>query len=351
MDFNVNELASKPLCRISLVLLVMSAAWVVAISKHVVAADLREQSVLRPRVLTADDHPPVISALAFHPDGKFLVAAGDDHLVRVWDTVNEQIVATLTAHSDWVHAVSLLDGGTRVVTVAADGKMIEWDWQRNQHRVLLRVEHALMTLAVGPRGDQLVAAGFDSPIYVFDRKARSVTREIDCDCGDIRALAMSPDGDLVAAGGRDGRLYMVSTHLGRIVQSYPAHERRLRAIVFDATGDRVITGGDDRSLCVWDVGDGKEIMHLQSGSAKTMALCMLGADRVVSAGSDNQIRIWDLRLRSEVTRGTTHSGSITVLAVHENVLASGGFDAAVRVWSLPDDLNDRTANKQGADSR
>jgi WD40 repeat protein len=350
MEFTLNLWFAARIGRVACAWIAFLACYGGMSPRPVLAEDFRAHAVLRPQVRSQDDHPPVISALAFHPNGKLLFAAGDDHVLRVWNTLDQTIVATLYGHTDWVRSICVLDGGNRLLTVADDGKLIQWDWQQDRHRVLLEVPHALRTLAVAQKSGRIATAGFETPVYVFDRQSERVSLEINVACRDIRALAISPDEDLIAAGGRDGKVYIISAYTGNILSSHTAHGRALRAVVFDTSGERVITGGDDRSLCVWDVGDGRELMHLQSGSAKTMALCMLGPDRVASAGSDNLIRIWDLQLRSEITRSEVHTGSITVLAAHDTLLASGGFDAAVRVSYLPDDRQFRTAKKREIDS-
>ncbi len=333
-------------------------AWMVASlsgwmweSSTIYGFEDRPTCTLRPEGSEQEQFPPVITALAFHRQGRFLAAAGDDHAVRVWDTVARRSMATLRVHTDWVHGVCVPDADDVVASVAADGRLIEWNWRTDRHRTLLSTSRPLWAVASTPDGQQLVTAGFDAPIYVVDRPTGRVAFRIDGACRDIRALAVSPDGALIAAGGRDGKLYIISTEFGKVLRTIPAHGRSIRAVAFDATGTRVVSGGDDRSLCLWDVGDGNELMHLQSGTAKMQGMCLLGAHRVATAGSDNLIRIWDLRLRTETARIEGHGGSIAALAAQGTQLASGGYDAAIRLWELPDDIRWQTAKQQETTER
>lgn len=329
----------------------MICCWSVAWSNQCSGFDPPSRAILRPAIRDQDQYPPVVTALVFHPGGRLLVAAGDDHVVRVWDTDTREVLAANRLHDDWVHGVCLPGGDEHIASVAADGRLLEWNWRTNQHRVLLNTSQPLWAVAATPDGGRLIAAGFDSPIYIVDRRLGIMESSVPCGCREIRALAVSPDGSLVAAGGSDGKLRIISTSSGKLLREMTAHGRAIRAVGFDASGTRVISGGDDRALCVWDVGDGRELMHLQSGTAKTRALCVLDHDRIATAGTDNVIRIWDLKLQTEITRLEGHGGSIAALAAHEAKLASGGFDAAVRLWDVPQKTHWQTAQQQEATER
>ncbi len=58
--------------------------------------------IIRPAPDEVDKSPPVITAVRLHPNGRFLVMAGDDHVVRIWDTQQRQMVHELRGHWDWV---------------------------------------------------------------------------------------------------------------------------------------------------------------------------------------------------------------------------------------------------------
>ena len=43
------------------------------------------------KAVPVDNDQPVISTVSLHPDGKLLVTAGDDHVVRVWLRMRQQL--------------------------------------------------------------------------------------------------------------------------------------------------------------------------------------------------------------------------------------------------------------------
>ena len=61
-----------------------------------VAAAAQERLILQ---LDTGGHMAVIRGLAFTPDGKFIVSAGDDKVIRVWDWRTGKTVRTIRGQS------------------------------------------------------------------------------------------------------------------------------------------------------------------------------------------------------------------------------------------------------------
>ena len=49
-------------------------------------------------VVNSGGHEAPVRALVFSPDGKFLYSAGDDKVVRVWDTASGAVVRTIRGY-------------------------------------------------------------------------------------------------------------------------------------------------------------------------------------------------------------------------------------------------------------
>src|SRR5262249_54439614 len=68
-----------------------------------------------------------VLAVSFSPDGKRLASAGDDGMVRVWDTVTGQEALSLKGHTGTVTSVAFSPDGKRLASADSTGRVKVWD--------------------------------------------------------------------------------------------------------------------------------------------------------------------------------------------------------------------------------
>jgi WD40 repeat protein len=130
---------------------------------------------------TVEAHKGWIRDLVVTPDGKRLISAGDDMLVKVWETETGKLVRTLDGHDKKTpqgHVTALY-----ALAISPDGKQIASGDRIGGVRV--------WELESGKLVKQ-----FQVPtLYTYDPRQRKRS------LGGIRSLAFSGDGNVVAVGG------------------------------------------------------------------------------------------------------------------------------------------------------
>ncbi|WP_169542218.1 trypsin-like peptidase domain-containing protein [Solirubrobacter soli] len=254
-----------------------------------------------------------IRALAAFTDSEGtirIVAAGDDHGVRVWDPAAEVSVATLVGHKGVIRALSVLTDrrGHRVIATAGDDGRIR----------LFRPD----TPAPAP----VVLQGH--------RDWVTAIATYDAGDGEPRLASVSEDGTL--------RLWNVSTG-GQLRTSEPLPSKPVALAATHAVGGavRLVTGHADGVLRVWDPQTlaqvGLDLTGHISGVASMVAFSdARGRALVASAGADRTIRIWDVGappMGRELPSGDTeHVDAIALTADPEPHAVVAGPDGTLRVW-------------------
>lgn len=297
---------------------------------------LRDATTERDR--TEPPRHAVATAVAVSPDGAFVAAGGDDHCVRLWDTLSGEEIARLEGHEDWVRGLQVSPDGERLASVANDATLRFWSPKTGQPTTEpLRLGRGpLSAVAFRPQEEQVLTVGFRTPLQVFDLGNAGVSNEYACACEDTRSIAVSPNGRWAAAAGRNGRLRVWDLHAGRALPDVPAETQRIHSVVFSPTGDIIATGGDSRRVRFWNPADGELLAELPTDTTKIRSLLFLSSEQLAVGGVDNTLSVWSISSRLPTHRLIGHTGTVESLACDASgrVLASASYDTTVRVWRL-----------------
>lgn len=285
-------------------------------------------------------YSPVVTALAATKDGKCLVAAGDDHVIRIVERSTGRLLKLLEGHIDWVQSIAILEGSQSILSCSNDGTLRLWSMSvdNSESSILHQGSIALFCLAVSPDEKFVALGGFGNTIAIRDIATSELVVNLVCECGDQRSLAFNGDASQLACGGRDGVLRVWSWMDMNANSTHPLeqklHNGRIRMVTFSDDGSVVTTIAEDRRLIRYHVHDGQVLLDQKIEGGKLMAMTRIDARLVAIAGADNTIRIMDVASGSEVHRLIGHDGSVASLLRNCDELVSSSYDTTIRYWNL-----------------
>ncbi len=138
------------------------------------------------------------------------------------------------------------------------------------------------------------------------------------------------------SGGRSGALRIWSLTDGQTSLEIAASRQRIRTLAYTPDSETIAAAGDGRSIGLWNAASGAALGSLPCPSGKVLAVQFCSPGMLASAGTDNIVRLWDLPQQLEQRQLQGHTGTVTSLAYDANasVLVSASFDTTIRMWPI-----------------
>jgi WD40 repeat protein len=328
-----------------------AAAVACALALSCFAALAEEQASVQPTQIieheprTADDRPPVITAVAVPSGGGLVATAGDDHVVRLWSTSTGKVVHVLETHGDWVRSLAFSPDGQMLASAGDDKQIVFWDVNSGKEKLRMPIhQRAVYSVAFSPDGLQLAAAGFENVVRLYDTSSGQLVRQLEGPCVDLRSVVYSPNGTQLAAAGRNGQIRVWTMPSAIVALNINGGRSRIRTLAYLPQGESLVSAGESRTISIWDAHSGELRGELKPQSGKVLAMAVCGENFIATGGSDNLVRVWNWRTQQEANRLQGHTGSVATLAFDSasSTVISGSFDTTVRVWKLGSDISAAT---------
>lgn len=238
--------------------------------------------------------------LTFSPDGSILVSANSDKTIRLWDGATFQSVSILQEHSEYVTCLAFSPDGRWLASGGQDGQVILWDLENQTIGAYLPQEGPVSSVVFSPDGATLASVLADGSFAItlwsvpdFENiKTIAMTDR-------VSALAFSPDGLTLAAAMQsqaDPTVHLVNPQTGKTVRTLSgAHELELNSVTFSPDGSLVVSTSADSSVAIWETRTGQLLTTLTHNNANFVTFSPDGT-LLATAGSDNTVRIWSLPL-------------------------------------------------------
>jgi WD40 repeat protein len=331
-----------------------------------------------PLIQTLAVHEDDVRAVAVTPDGRRVVSASSDGVLKTSDLETGRTLATHAFVADGFECAAITPNGDCLAWAAANNAVECWRVDGNVVRTVKARHSGVAALAIANDGSRVVWGG--SPLYIWDLGPAEICRVPKEHSGSITALAITPDGKRAVSaslhgelifwdldGGKpettlkqastviyvlaitaDGRfavsaspqqgiaIWDLETH--QLRTSFPDHGSRVAAFAFTPDGTRAISASLDRTLRMWDLRSG-ELLATLAGHAEPVNAVAVTPDgrRAVSGSSDRTVKIWDIESRSTATMHAPLAGGVgALLATRDGrrVVVGPGSGGHLQVWDI-----------------
>jgi WD40 repeat protein len=108
------------------------------------------------------------TAVAFHPKGRLLAYAALNHIVRIWDVVEQRVQQELRGHQDTVACLAWSPDGRLLATAGEDRVVRLWEAASGELVGAWELDNPIASLAFTPDGKSLFTGNANTSCYQID---------------------------------------------------------------------------------------------------------------------------------------------------------------------------------------
>ncbi len=156
-----------------------------------------------------------VLSVSFSPDGKTLLATGDDKTLKLWSDKG-QVLKTLTGNYSEVTSATFSPNGQMIVSANTGGRIILWSLEGKQIRSFQAHRKGVSRVSFSPDGKTIISASQDKTIKLWsiDGLEIQTLRGHDSAVWDV---AFSPDGKTIASASKDSTIRLWDLDLSHLM--------------------------------------------------------------------------------------------------------------------------------------
>lgn len=246
--------------------------------------------------------------IAVSPDGKLLVAAGDDNLIRLLELPSGKPLRQLSGHAGAIISIQFSADSSKLFSTSADKSVCVWNVADGAR--LSKIDTPTAVNAMTVLGDgHIVTGGLDNILRMWDLANPQPLRSISGHTAAITSIAAMPGtANQFVSGSLDGTVRRWNASDGKSAMKPLNHGGPVSVVVVRPDGKRIVSAGSNRVAKLWDASDGRELASMRGDRDANQSVQQ--RERALAA-ANAEVGYWKNRFDEANKRKTAEMQAVT----------------------------------------
>jgi len=244
------------------------------------------------------DHEIVFST--YNSDGSYILTAGSDSSIIIWNADRRTIYRTLTGLKGRPNVAVFSADNKYVFSGGRDNKVSMWDIANIPPKIIKTFEGysgPVKSMDISPYGKYLATGSSNGIIKIWDLSSTNLVYDLKGHnkSKDVNTVTFSRDGKILASGGADGKIILWNVENGIMTGSQPGQKNGIHQIIFSPDGKLLASCGFDSEIIIYQLPGltGKVILKGHKDWVQTIDFSP-DSKSLISGGRDEYIILWDV---------------------------------------------------------
>lgn len=273
---------------------------------------------------------------ALSPDGKLIAIGSVEHTISIWDAQNGKELKQLRGHTKEVQSVAFAPDSKTVASASWDNTIRLWNVATGKPLQQFVHERARLLEDIAYSQDgRWLASHDDHNIWVWEIMSGKLLWHKSSDQGIHPSnISFSPRGDILIAAVVDNSIHAWNAETGKELFRLLGHDKPTQAVAFAPDGKTIASTGEDGTISIWDVATRKETRRIETHEEGGYALAFSPDGKWLALRS-TAIRLWDMTSLKERDRWPGHFGHISSLTFSPDGRVLVAAADSLHFWSIP----------------
>jgi len=296
---------------------------------------------------------PVISCVAFSPDGTLLAVSGY-HEVVLHKYDGSGIIARLVGESPRIESVAFSPNGKLVAisggAPARFGEIQLWDAESHKELQSFKVANdSVFGVSFSPDGERLAFGSEDKTVRVISVNDGKELMKFDNHSDWVLATAFTVDGKRLLSGSRDRAMKLINVANGQFIDDINKLLESVLCMARNPKEDLVAYGGDLGTARIYKISDNQgrtaannDVNLVREFERQPGPVCSIAyspeGNSIAVGNMNGEVRIYKTGDGSRLATLKENKGAVFALKFHptKNQLVTGGYDGKVRLFEVPE---------------